>query len=219
MEKKIEWLTHSFDIDSVDSEVSFENAVDNIINKLNSDTHLIRKVVKFIIFYKILKVFINNSFISAIYRPKIEEKLTSFIPKENWLNMFNAIKTDTGLRCPKLLWPKWKFILIILLLLIPIIGILILLYFRVEFILLLWGMLNVGSILIVVFSLYILVYLFVPGFFRPTELPSLDTVSDLVNTLMIFNLHSFIEDGYSKIRQELNDDDLWGMAHQSNDLG
>lgn len=216
MIKKSEYLAKYLDIEFENKKSSFEEYVDDIINELGEDAGLLKKVVGFIIRFKIIKILLNNSLLENAEILKDEEPLSNVIPKRNWLYMFSLIKNEGGLSAPKLLLPKWKFILMIVLILAPVIAILVLLFFQVEFILLLWGILNVGSILVVIFSLYVLVYLLIPGFFTPTELPSLNTFSDLIGTLLIFNLHSFIENDYAEVRKELNDDELWKVVNEPN---
>ena len=68
MIKKSEYLAKYLDIEFKNTESSFEECVDDIINELDKDSGLLKKVVSFIIRFKIIKILLNDSLLIILKR-------------------------------------------------------------------------------------------------------------------------------------------------------
>ncbi len=148
-----------------------------------------------------IRKFLKNKF--SIMGFNDDDLIRDIFPGGQILRTLNFLETESGLIFPKPVLSNLSFYVQIALLVVPGLALGVLLFLKIEFFIVLYGLVKIGAIVLVITIPYLIAYLIFPDFFRSTRFPNIVTYRDLISDLIWSNQYAFVEDDYKLTKQEL----------------
>ncbi|TRX46290.1 hypothetical protein FNH22_31180 [Fulvivirga sp. M361] len=132
-----------------------------------------------------------------------EESVDIYFPPSKLNESLNDLQANIDLIVPRPTFPKWKWLVILISVVVPIILLTSLFIYSPEILLVILEVNLVGGLLIALLSILLLIIYIKPAFFRIDSLPNVKSFDDFILKILEINRIFFEINDYEKSRNEL----------------
>ena len=208
LNQKLQYLSRYFDVEKLEIEISKD--IDNerlgqkIIEYLKSDSRQMNRFLYTVIYNVLEEYLLINYFPEKNTIPK-DDNIYSIIKGISYKSMQKDIENQTGLILPRLILPKFNFIVLSLLFLLPLFLFVIFAALNIELLLGIPYIIHWGIISFFIFIPFVVAYTLFPGFFNPNKFKNIETFEDFIEDTLFINRYIYFNSKNDNLRNQI----LW----------
>lgn len=183
---------------------TIDEFVDEVISLFKKDRNLYHTFLKEVFFVRLERYFLLNIFPEKNSISQ-DMDINLLIPIPERKQMLLELQNGIDLLTPRLVLPKWKFFMMLGLILVPILAIVSLAIYDPSFLIVIFELTFFGGLILYIFSLIVIIHFIKPTFFTGSYLLGIRNFSDLVREIVILNYVFFEINDFEKTRIELRE--------------
>jgi hypothetical protein len=179
-----------------------QDFIDQIISLFKENNHIFNGFL-----YKIFDLRVRYAF-KEVYEEgdfTDDQPIEDILPKGFAESRLKYLESEIKLIFPRPVLSKLSLSVQLALFLLPVSLFILAIVFHVEFLIVLYGLVKLGIIIILILLPNLIGYFLFPKFYQPSKLVGINTYHDLIQDLVLMNRYYYTENDYKLTAEELKD--------------